>query len=151
RALEEALRRAGIPYQIIGAISFYDRREVKDVLAYLRLIANPRDDEAFVRAVGIPRRGIGDMALANLAAQARDWNASLLATAERAGTIVSLRPNLKSAFQAFAEQVNGLRARVGESTPVAVMEEVVQAIQFETVLAAEGVEGIERWENVREL
>ena len=59
RALEEAFRRAGIPYQIVGAISFYDRREVKDLLAYLRLIANPADDEAFMRAIAVPRRGLG--------------------------------------------------------------------------------------------
>ena len=60
RALEEAFRRAGVPYRLIGAISFYERREVKDLLAYLRLVANPADDEAFLRAVGVPRRGLGE-------------------------------------------------------------------------------------------
>ena len=63
-ALEESLRRAGVPYQFVGAISFYDRREVKDILAYLRLIANASDDEAFLRAISVPRRGIGDVAVA---------------------------------------------------------------------------------------
>ena len=67
RALEEAFRRAGIPYRIIGAISFYDRREVKDLLAYLRLIANPADDEAFLRAIAVPKRGLGESSLATLA------------------------------------------------------------------------------------
>src|SRR5438034_11767096 len=60
RPLEEAFRFRGIPYRLIGAISFYERREVKDVLAYLRLIANPADDEAFARIVNVPRRRIGD-------------------------------------------------------------------------------------------
>ncbi len=151
RALEEALRRAGVPYQIIGAISFYDRREVKDILAYLRLIANPNDDEAFIRAIAVPRRGVGDVALASLADQARTWNLPLLAAAERAEAIDGLRPNLRIAFKAFADLVNGLRTRIGASAPVNVMEEVVQAIQYEAVLATEGIEGIERWENVREL
>ena len=64
--MEEAFRRAGIPYRIIGAISFYDRREVKDLLAYLRLVANPADDEAFLRAVGVPKRGLGESSLATL-------------------------------------------------------------------------------------
>src|SRR5207247_1516177 len=64
RPLEEAFRFRGIPYRLIGAISFYERREVKDLLAYLRLIANPADDEAFLRAVNVPRRGIGDASLA---------------------------------------------------------------------------------------
>src|SRR5439155_258591 len=63
RALEEACRRAGVAYRVVGAISFYERREVKDLIAYLRLVANPLDDEAFLRAVGVPRRGIGDASL----------------------------------------------------------------------------------------
>ena len=151
RALEEVFLRRGIPYQLVGGLRFYDRREVKDVLAYLRLVVNPSDDEAFIRAVAVPRRGIGDMALAMLAEQAREWRVPLLAAAARADTIATLRPNLKTAFTAFAELIAGLRRRAGESAPVVVMEEVVQAIQFETVLAAEGSEGIERWENVREL
>ncbi|MGH7524934.1 MAG: ATP-dependent helicase [Gemmatimonadales bacterium] len=151
RALEEAMRRAGLPYQIIGAISFYDRREVKDLLAYLRLIANPRDDEALVRAIAIPRRGVGDVALATLAEQARAWQVPLLAAAARADTIAALRPNLKTAFTAFAALITALTERVGGKPPVAVMDEVVQAIQLEATLTAEGVEGIERWENVREL
>ena len=151
RALEDAMRRAGLPYQIVGAISFYDRREVKDLLAYLRLVANPSDDEAFIRAIAVPRRGIGDMALATLAEQARTWRLPLLAAAGRAGTIAALRPNLKLAFAEFADLIAGLGQRAGDAAPVLVMEEVVQAIQLETVLTSEGVEGIERWENVREL
>ena len=69
RALEEAFRRAGVPYRLIGAISFYERREVKDLLAYLRLIANPSDDEAFLRAVAVPRRGLGDTSLSHSGAE----------------------------------------------------------------------------------
>jgi DNA helicase-2/ATP-dependent DNA helicase PcrA len=151
RAIEEAMRRAGIPYQIVGAISFYDRREVKDILAYLRLIANPSDDEAFLRAIGVPRRGIGDVALATLAAQARTWNVPMLAAAGRADSIASLRPNIRQGLHGFAQLIEALRARSRDALPVAVMEDVVQAIDYETLLAAEGVEGIERWENVREL
>jgi ATP-dependent DNA helicase UvrD/PcrA len=151
RALEEALRRGGVPYRIVGAISFYDRREVKDMLAYLRLIANPSDDEAFLRAIAVPRRGVGDVALAALAEHARGWNIPMLAAAERGDAMPDLRPNIRAAFKTFADLIRGLRLRIGESAPVTVMEEVVQAIQYETVLAAEGAEGIERWENVREL
>ena len=71
RALEEALRRAGVPYRIVGAISFYERREVKDLIAYLRLVANPADDEAFLRAITVPRRGLGESSLALLLDAAR--------------------------------------------------------------------------------
>jgi DNA helicase-2/ATP-dependent DNA helicase PcrA len=151
RALEEALRRAGVPYRIIGAISFYDRREVKDLLAYLRLVANPADDQAFLRAVAVPRRGIGDAALAQLGEQARHWNLPLLATAERAEMAMELRPNVRVALAKFAGLVQAVRHRVGDSAPVVVMEELVRVLDYESVLLAEGPEGAERWENVREL
>src|SRR5438105_4745150 len=67
RPLEEAFRFRGIPYRLVGAVSFYERREVKDVLGYLRLIANPADDQAFLRVVNVPRRGIGDGSIADRA------------------------------------------------------------------------------------
>jgi DNA helicase II / ATP-dependent DNA helicase PcrA len=71
RALEEALRRRDVPYQIIGGTRFYERREIMDVLAYLRLISNPRDAGAFDRIVNYPRRGIGDTSRARLLEWAR--------------------------------------------------------------------------------
>jgi DNA helicase II / ATP-dependent DNA helicase PcrA len=71
RALEEALPARGLPYRIVGGQRFYERREVKDVLAYLRLVANPADDEAFLRIANVPRRGIGDTSMARLAEWAR--------------------------------------------------------------------------------
>ncbi len=151
RALEEAFRRAGVPYRIVGAISFYDRREVKDLLAYLRLVANPSDDEAFLRAIAVPRRGIGTASLAELGVHARAWSLPLLATATRADAITALRPNVRAAFREFAELLDTVRARSGASSPATVMEDLIAAIDYESVLAAEGIEGAERWENVREL
>ncbi len=151
RALEEALRRAGVPYRIVGAISFYDRREVKDLLAYLRLVANPNDDGAFLRAIAVPRRGIGTASLAELTVQAREWSLPLLATAERAGAIAGLRPNVRRALAEFAELVAMVRVRSGDSSPATVMEELCTALDYEALLLAEGLEGAERWENVREL
>src|SRR5258707_2705630 len=73
RPLEEAFRFRGIPYRLIGAISFYERREVKDLLAYLRLIANPADDEAFLRVGNVPRRGSGDASLARPVPGPTEW------------------------------------------------------------------------------
>jgi DNA helicase-2/ATP-dependent DNA helicase PcrA len=70
RALEESLRRKGFAYRLVGAVRFYDRREIRDLMAYLKLIANPNDDEAFRRAVAIPKRGIGDTSIDTLAAAA---------------------------------------------------------------------------------
>src|SRR6266699_3886802 len=84
RPLEEAFRFRGIPYRLIGALSFYERSEVKDLLAYLRLIANPADDEAFARIVNVPRRGVGDASLAVLVRAATGWQKPLLEAARRA-------------------------------------------------------------------
>ena len=151
RALEEAFRRAGVPYRLVGAISFYERREVKDLLAYLRLVANPADDEAFLRAIGIPRRGIGDTSITALTGAAIRWRMPLLEAARAADRISDLRPNARDGFRTFADLVDGLTARVGLLAPAQVLEELIRAINYEGVLAAEGPEGADRWENVREL
>src|SRR3954453_12740519 len=151
RALEEAFRRAGIPYRLIGAISFYERREVKDLLAYLRLVANPSDDEAFLRAVAVPRRGLGETSLATLGQQARHWSKPLLATAAVADRISDLRPNVREAFRNFAGFIDVVGERAGRLAPAEVLEQIIRAIDYEAVLLAEGPEGADRWENVREL
>ena len=151
RALEEAFRRAGIPYRLIGAISFYERREVKDLLAYLRLAANPSDDEAFLRAVSVPRRGLGETSLAILRQAAAAWGKPLLAAARGADMVPDLRPNVRGAFRSFAGFIDGLAERAGHLPPAEVLEQVIRAIDYEAVLHAEGPEGADRWENVREL
>jgi DNA helicase-2/ATP-dependent DNA helicase PcrA len=150
RALEEAFRRAGVPYRLIGAISFYERREVKDLLAYLRLVANPADDEAFLRAIGVPRRGIGDTSLGVLNQMATQWGKPLLATAAIADRIPELRPNVRSAFQSFAGLIEGA-ARLEQLAPADLLDHLIRALDYEAVLQAEGPDGADRWENVREL
>ena len=150
RALEEAFRRAGVPYRLIGAISFYERREVKDLLAYLRLVANPADDEAFLRAVGVPRRGLGETSLALLGQVASKWGKPLLETAAIADRISDLRPNVREAFRNFASLIEGAAKRE-HIPPADLLEQIIHAINYEAVLLAEGPEGADRWENVREL
>jgi DNA helicase-2/ATP-dependent DNA helicase PcrA len=148
--MEEAFRRAGVPYRLIGAISFYERREVKDLLAYLRLVANPADDEAFLRAVGVPRRGLGETSLALLGQVASQWSKPLLETASIADRIPDLRPNVREAFRSFAALIDGA-AKLQQLPPADLLEHIIRAIDYETVLHAEGPEGADRWENVREL
>ncbi len=150
RALEEAFRRAGVPYRLIGAISFYERREVKDLLAYLRLIANPADNEAFLRAIAVPRRGLGETSLATLDRYATQWTKPLLETARIADRIPDLRPSLREAFRTFAGLIDGA-AQLQHLPPADLLEHVIRSINYENVLLAEGPEGADRWENVREL
>jgi DNA helicase II / ATP-dependent DNA helicase PcrA len=150
RALEEAFRRAGVPYRLIGAISFYERREVKDLLAYLRLVANPADDEAFLRAVSVPRRGLGETSLALLGQMASQWGKPLLETAAIADRVSDLRPNVREAFRTFASLIESA-AKLEQLPPADLLEHLIRAIDYEAVLHAEGPEGADRWENVREL
>ena len=151
RPLEEAFRFRGIPYRLVGAVSFYERREVKDVLAYLRLIANPADDEAFARIVNVPRRGIGDASVTQLVRAAAQWRRTLLETARAADRIPDLRPNVREAFTGLANLIDDLRARHGESDPATALEQAIMAVRYDQYLADEGAEGIERWDNVQEL
>jgi DNA helicase-2/ATP-dependent DNA helicase PcrA len=151
RPLEEAFRFRGIPYRLVGAVSFYERREVKDLLAYLRLIANPADDEAFARVVNVPRRGLGDASLAVLGRTAATWRKPLLEVAAVAERVAELRPNIRDGFRRFADLVARLRGAVGGRDPASALEQVVLATGYEEYLADEGPEGAERLENVREL
>src|SRR5581483_56867 len=138
-------------YRLVGAISFYERREVKDLLAYLRLAVNPADDEAFLRAVGVPKRGLGETSLATLGRAAGRWGRPLLETARIADRVPELRPGVRDALRAFAELIDRLAAEARRLQPAQVLEQLITAIDYEAVLLAEGPEGAERWENVREL
>jgi DNA helicase-2/ATP-dependent DNA helicase PcrA len=151
RPLEEAFRFRGIPYRLVGAVSFYERREVKDLLGYLRLIANPADDQAFLRIVNVPRRGIGDASLSLLVQAAVTWRRPLLEVARGAARVAELRPNVRDAFIGVAALVDRLRDAAGHADPATVLEAVLAATGYEQYLAEEGAEGIERIENVREL
>jgi DNA helicase-2/ATP-dependent DNA helicase PcrA len=151
RAFEEAFRRAGIPHRVVGTVSFYQRREVRDVIAYLRLIVNPADDEAFLRAIQVPRRGIGLASLGTLQEAAQHWKRSLLEVAAMADRIGDLRPFAKEAFLKFAAMIERFRQKAGSTPPAALIEELLGELDYESYLAEEGPEGIERIENVREL
>jgi DNA helicase II / ATP-dependent DNA helicase PcrA len=152
RALEEAFRREGIPYRIVGGQRFYERREVKDVLAYLRLVANPRDDDAFLRIVNVPRRGIGDTSVARLAEYARAENLSLLAAAEQARNVQQIRGAATTGLEALGSLVHKYAALAGVALPLdeLIRRLVVEVGLFDT-LEAEGPEGADRIANVEEL
>ena len=91
RPFEQAFRAAQIPYQIVGGVAFYERQEVKDVLAYLNLMVNPKDDLAFLRVVNVPPRGLGKTSLEHLTAAAREQGMPLLAMARQAWTVPGLK------------------------------------------------------------
>jgi DNA helicase-2/ATP-dependent DNA helicase PcrA len=149
RVLEDALRRASIPYRMIGGVRFYERREIKDILAYLRLLVNPLDDLAFRRAVGAPARGVGKGTLDRLAQVARRVGGLL-------GACTTLPPDIgvkpRQALEDFAGLIANLEAlRRGMAVP-ALIDEVISASGYREALKAERTAEAEaRLENLEEL
>ncbi len=109
RAFEQALRLLKIPYQVSGGMSFFERAEVKDLLSYLRLIANPDDDAAFLRAVSTPKREVGATTLEKLAEQAARVHSSLLNAASSAHVLSSLASRPANALRQFVDLIDELR------------------------------------------
>ena len=152
RTFEEACRRHTIPYRLVGSVRFYDRREIRDLMAYLRLLANPADDEAFRRAVGAPRRGIGDTTVEFLAERARVANVPLFAASQDRAILADLRPAARTALTGFVALIEKFRADLTEYAVDELLKELVIEINYAEHLKGEGEEiARDRLENVREL
>ncbi len=149
RPLEESLRRRSIPYRLVGAVRFYDRREVRDLLAWLRLAANPADDEAFRRAITVPRRGIGETTVELMAEAARALGVPLLEMARRAGEVDGMRPAAKTALSDIVRLADRFRASAADSSVDRLIIEILEATGYDEALRAEGPEGLDRLDNVR--
>ncbi|HEX8909987.1 MAG TPA: 3'-5' exonuclease, partial [Anaeromyxobacteraceae bacterium] len=152
RAIEEAFLRYGIRYQLIGGTRFYQRREVKDALAYLRVLRSDTDAVSFERIVNVPGRGIGDRTLEELRAAAAGagsyWEA-ILAGSE--GSLAALGPRARSALAGFVAVVRKLRARVGILPLPELLDAVLEETGYRAMLADGSEEGEERWANLLEL
>src|SRR5260370_36649007 len=114
-------------------------------------MSTPADDEAFLRIVNVPRRGIGDASLALLGKYGARWAHPLLETARRAERIAELRPNVRDSFRSVADLIERLRQSAGAADPAMVLEQVLAVTGYEQYLAEEGPEGGERLGNVREV
>ncbi len=150
RPFEDSLRRARIPYRIVGGVRFYERREIKDALSYLQLCVNPADEAAFARAVSWPRRGVGGVTLDRLRAAAADRGLTLLAAAERALEIPGLPPAGARALVDFAAGISALAEMARDATAEEVIRECIRSFGFVPVLEAEE-DGADRIANVTEL
>ncbi|MBI4408611.1 MAG: UvrD-helicase domain-containing protein [Gemmatimonadetes bacterium] len=151
RALEEAFRTRDLPYQIVGGTRFYERREIMDVLAYLRLISNARDAGAFDRIVNYPRRGLGDVSRDRLLAWAAERALSPLDAAARAAEVPGLGPAAVNAFVALAQLLQRYRALAPRLPVAELLGKLVEEIGLLDALRDEGPEGEDRIENVGEL
>ena len=152
RALEDALRREAIPYRLVGSVRFYDRREIRDLMAYLKLIANPSDEEAFRRAIAVPKRGIGDSSVDTLSNRAREARVPLSEVAAREDLQESLRPAARKALADFTRLISGLRERAKDTSVDVLIQELIGEIRYVEYLQAEGPESArDRIENLSAL
>jgi len=123
RPIEQAFRSAKVPYQIVGGVSFYERQEVKDILSYLNLMANPKDDLAFARIVNVPPRGLGKTSLDHLVGAARQRSIPLLAMARQAGQVEGLKDKAARGLLEFTRLVDELVTLCGHPA-----EEVIRRL-----------------------
>jgi DNA helicase II / ATP-dependent DNA helicase PcrA len=152
RVLEDSLRKQALPYRLVGAVRFYDRREIRDLMAYLKVIANPADNEAFRRAVAVPKRGLGDTTIETLAAAAKAAGVPMLVAAARPELLTELRPAARTGLVAFAELIGRFSEMAHESSVDELLRDLVEELRFGDYLRADNPEhSRDRIENVSAL
>jgi DNA helicase-2/ATP-dependent DNA helicase PcrA len=151
RVLEEAFMRFGIPYQLVGGTRFYERREVKDALGYVRLARNPADRVALERVINVPARGIGEKSVQELRAWAESHGTTLWAAVEAAGDNPNLATRSRASLAAFASIVRPLIELAGTEPPSAVFDAALERSGLREAVNDGTDEGADRWANVMEL
>ncbi|MEO5657115.1 MAG: UvrD-helicase domain-containing protein, partial [Nitrospiria bacterium] len=153
RALEDRLRNEGIPYVILGGLRFYERKEIKDVIAYLRVLANPADEMSLKRIINVPTRGIGATAVERVEAYAmesrRSWDDALRGIV---GDAERLAPASRRSIERFLVLIDDLRAIAREGSVSKLLTAVLERTRYLEFLRADlGVEAEGRIENIQEL
>ena len=138
RALEEELQRAGMDYVIIGGVRFYERKEIKDILAYLRLLVNPADDISLLRIANTPRRGIGSVSMERMAQHARHRGISLFAALAELDRVPGLNSRSRKNLESFGALLHGLAMLKDEVDISTLGEEVFERTQYRRMLVDEG-------------
>ncbi len=150
RVFEETFLRYGMPYQLVGGTRFYQRREIKDVVAYLRVIHNPHDSVSLARIINVPGRGIGQSTLGKLQGQSRALSISLYEALKQAVEDNASPSRVAQALAAFAALIDELAAKSHVLSPAGLVDEILGKTRYrEYVLDRE--DGEERWENIMEL
>jgi DNA helicase-2/ATP-dependent DNA helicase PcrA len=151
RVLEESMMRFGIPYQLVGGTRFYERREVKDVMAYVRLARNPGDRVALGRIINVPARGIGAKTIEELGAWAESRDVSMWQAVLDAQQNPNLAPRARAQLGVFEELMTGLMAMAQTEPPSAIFDAALERSGLQTAIQDGSDEGEERWANVMEL
>ncbi len=152
RAMEESLVRWGLPYIVVGGLRFYDRREIKDVLAYLRLLVNPADSVSLLRVMNVPRRGIGKTTVQRLSDAASQLGLPLWEVVNDPEAVRSLAGRSAKGLLQFAELIGDLSRRVQDAPPSELVQRVMEQSGYVAELISEGTdEAEERRRNLQEL
>jgi DNA helicase-2/ATP-dependent DNA helicase PcrA len=153
RAIEDALRKKNIDYKIYGGLSFYQRKEIKDTLAYLRLILNPNDEEALKRVINYPARGIGDTTMNKLTVAANELDKSIFEVIENIDTInLQLNSGTKNKLRDFIMLIKSFQVEVQTLNAFEIAELVLRKTKLVRDIEKEGTpEAISKVENVQEL
>ena len=153
RAIEDALRKKEIPYRIFGGLSFYQRKEIKDVLAYLRLIVNPSDEEALLRIINFPARGIGQTTVDRLILAAKDNDCTVFAVIENLERIsIKIQSNTRQKLMNFCTMIKAFQVQLDQLDAFALAELVAKKTGLLIEFKKDGTpEGIARMENIEEL
>lgn len=153
RAIEDALRKKGVPYRIYGGLSFYQRKEIKDVLSYLRLIINPKDEEALKRVINYPARGIGQTTIERLIVAASKYNRSVFEIMENIDkTEIQINRGTQTKLQNFVTMIQSFQVLNEDYDVFQISEHVAKNTGLLTELKKDGTpEGIARIENIEEL
>ncbi|MEB6549823.1 DNA helicase PcrA [Heyndrickxia sporothermodurans] len=150
RVIEEVLLKSNIEYNIVGGIKFYDRKEIKDILAYLRLIANPNDDISLQRVINVPKRGIGATSFDKIARYAADHDISIM-DALKEIDFIGVSPKIANAANGFYELIKGYTAMQEYLSVTELVEEVLEKSGYREMLKAEKtIESQSRLENIDE-
>lgn len=150
RSIEESFIRYGVPYRIVGGQRFYDRKEIKDIMAYLRLVYQPEDRVSFERIVNVPTRGIGAKSLETFLAWQRTEGLSLQAALEQAGQS-GITAKAKKGLQELGDTLGRMRELVVDAALPVVLESLLRRIDYYAYLNDGTPQGESRQENVREL
>jgi len=151
RAMEEAFIHYGIPYKIVGGTRFYDRKEIKDLIAYVRLIFQPEDRVSFERIVNVPTRGIGGKSVETFFAWQRASGLTLLQALDHSGECNEITPRARKSLAELADILGSLRTLVEETPPAALIDSLVRRIDYLSYLDDGTAQGESRQENVKEL
>ena len=153
RSIEDALRKRDIPYRIYGGLSFYQRKEIKDVLCYLRLVINPKDEEALVRVINYPARGIGDTTIEKLTIAANHYKRSIFEVMENIDKIdLKLNSGTKQKLEDFVTMIKSFQIINENQDAFYLAEHVTKKTGLVQELKKDGTpEGIARLENIEEL